>query len=197
MKKFKLALLAAMLAAGSASWAQTEGKAALVKQLLEVQRPAIEGIARGLVEQSMAPIAQGGGEYLQTNVAADKREAIGKAADAELSRYRNEAFPIVRDKAVQLAPSTIGPLLEQNFSEDELRQLIAWLGSPLNKKYSELNPQLGNALTTKLVADVRPTIEPKLQTLEASVAKVLGVPPPSGNGGTAGTAPRSKTPAKK
>ena len=198
MKKFKLALLATMLAAGSASWAQAD-KAALVRQLLEVQRPAIEGIARGLVEQSMAPIAQDGGEYLQNSVSADRREAVGKAADAELARYRNEAFPIIRDKAIQLAPTTIGPVLEQNFSEDELRQLIAWLGSPLNKKYAELNPQMGNALTSKLVTEVRPTIEPKLQALGASVAKVLGVPSNNGaaNGAAASAPAKSRAPAKK
>jgi hypothetical protein len=186
VKKIKLAILTVALAASSMAMAQD--KAALVKQLLDVQRPAVEGMARLLVNDSVAPIVQAGGEYLQTKVAADKREALGKAAEAEIQKYVSEAFPIVRDKAVQLAPSTVGPLLEQNFSEDELRQLIAWLGSPLNKKFSDLNPQLGSALTQKLVADVRPTIDPKLQNLNVAVAKALGAP-------TEGQA-QSKAPAK-
>ena len=191
MKKIKLAVLTVALAASSIAMAQD--KAALVKQLLDVQRPAVEGMARILVNDSVAPIIQAGGEYLQTKVAPEKRETLGKAAEAEIQKYVSEAFPIVRDKAVQLAPTTVGPLLEQNFNEDELRQLISWLSSPLNKKFSDLNPQLGSALTQKLVADVRPTIDPKLQSLNVAVAKALGAPT---EGQAAKPAP-AKAPAKK
>ena len=189
MKKIKFAVLTVALAASSIAMAQD--KAALVKQLLEVQRPAVEGMARILVNDSVAPIIQAGGDYLQAKVAPEKRETLGKAAEAEIQKYVSEAFPIVRDKAVQLAPSTVGPLLEQNFSEEELRQLVAWLSSPLNKKFSDLNPQLGSALTQKLVADVRPTIDPKLQTLNVAVAKALGAP----TDGQAAQQPAAKAPA--
>ncbi|RZL54232.1 MAG: DUF2059 domain-containing protein [Variovorax sp.] len=191
MKKIKFAVLTVALAASSIAMAQD--KAALVKQLLEVQRPAVEGMARILVNDSVAPIIQAGGDYLQAKVAPEKRETLGKAAEAEIQKYVSEAFPIVRDKAVQLAPSTVGPLLEQNFSEEELRQLVAWLSSPLNKKFSDLNPQLGSALTQKLVADVRPTIDPKLQTLNVAVAKALGAP----TDGQAAQQPAAKAPAAK
>ncbi len=187
MKNFKLAVLTVALATSSIAMAQD--KAALVKQLLDVQRPAVEGMARLLVNDSVSPILQAGSEYLQTQVPAEKREALGKAAEAEVQKYVQEAFPIVRDKAIQLAPTTVGPLLEQNFNEDELKQLVAWLSSPLNKKFSELNPQLGNALTQKLVAEVRPTIDPKLQALNVSVAKALGAP-------TNGQPPAAQQPAK-
>ena len=77
MNKYKLAFLTVALAASSIAMAQD--KAALVKQLLDVQRPAVEGMARLLVNDSVAPILQAGGEYLQTQVPADKREALGKA----------------------------------------------------------------------------------------------------------------------
>lgn len=191
MKSIKLALLTVALAGSTLAMAQD--KAALVKQLLDVQRPAIDGMARILVNDSVAPILQAGGEYLHTQVPEEKREALGKAAEAEVKKYVDEAFPIVRDRAVQLAPTAVGPLLEQNFSEDELRQLVAWLGSPLNKKFSDLNPQLGSALTERLVVDVRPTIDPKLQALNVSVAKALGAPT-GGDGQPA--APQAKPPAK-
>jgi hypothetical protein len=193
VNKFKLAVLTVALAASSIAMAQD--KAALVKQLLEVQRPAIDGMARILVNDSVAPILQAGGEYLQTQVPAEKREALGKAAEAEVQKYVQEAFPIVRDKAVQLAPSTVGPLLEQNFNEDELRQLIAWLSSPLNKKFAELNPKMQTALTEKLVGETRATIEPKMRALDENVAKALGAPTEAQAQGSA-KAP-AKAPAKK
>ena len=192
MKKIKLALLAAALTASSLAWAQNGGKAALVKQFLDLQRPGVEALARALVQQASDPIAQAGSGYLQTQVPAEKREAAAKAADAELKKYFDDAYPIVRDKALQVAPTTLGPLLEQNFSEEELRQLVAWISSPLAKKYQDMNPQMQTALTKKVVEDTRATIEPKIRALDASVAKALGAPV----GGDAGKAP-AKAPAKK
>jgi hypothetical protein len=198
VNKLKLALLTVALAGSSMAMAQD--KAALIKQFLDLQRPGIESLARGLVEQSSAPIAQAGSQYLQTQVPPEKREAAAKAADAELKKYFDDAFPIVRDKAVALAPTTIGPVLDQGFTEDELRQLIAWISSPLAKKYQDLNPKMQNALTEKLVADTRPAIEPKMATLDASVARALGAPT-NNNAGAAptGAAPKAapKAPAKK
>jgi len=192
MKKLKLAILAtAMAATSSIGWAQ-DGKAALVKQFIDLQRPGIEVLARVLVEDSSAQIAQAGSGYLQTQVPAEKREAAAKAADAELKKYFDDAYPYVRDKAVALAPGALGPVLSETFSEDELKQLIAWLNSPLSKKYEEINPKLRNALTEKLVAETKPTIEPKMRALDAAVAKALGAP----TGGGQGAAP-AKAPAKK
>ncbi len=174
MKKIKLALLTIALAGSSMAMAQD--KAAMVKQFIDLQRPGIEALARGLVEQSSAPIAQAGSQYLQTQVPAEKREAAAQAADGELKKYFDESYPIVRDKAVQLAPGAIGPILEQNLSEDELRQLLAWINSPLSKKYQELNPKMQSALTEKLVTETRASIEPKMRALDTNVAKALGAP---------------------
>lgn len=193
MNKIKLAVLAAALTASSFSWAQ-DGKAALIKQFLDLQKPGIEALARALVTQASDPIAQAGSGYLQTQVPQEKREAAAKAADAELKKYYDESFPLVRDKALAAAPGTLGPILEQNFSEDELKQLVNWISSPLAKKYQDLNPQMQTALTKKVVEDTRTSIEPKIRALDASVAKALGAP--TGGGAAAPAAP-AKAPAKK
>ena len=100
------------------------GKAALVAQFLEIERPSIEALARELVTGSSDPIARAASGYLQTQVPADKRPELAKAADAEFKRYFDDTYPTVRDKALQLAPSTLGPILESNFSEDQLRELL-------------------------------------------------------------------------
>ena len=175
MKRIKLAVLAAAMTATSFAWAQ-DGKAALVKQFLDFQRPGVEALARGLVTQASDPVAMAGSEYLRTQVPQEKRESLAKAADAELKRYFDDAYPYVRDKAVQAAPGAIGPILENNFTEDELRQLLAWISSPLAKKYQELNPQMQQALMKQVVADTRANIEPKIRALDANVAKALGAP---------------------
>jgi hypothetical protein len=194
VKKIKLALLTVALA-GTSMAAMAQDKATLIKQFIDIQRPGIESLARGLVEQSSAPIAQAGSQYLQTQVPEAKRESAAKAADTELKKYFDDAYPIVRDKAVQLAPGALTPLLEQNFSEDELKQLLAWINSPLSKKYQDLNPKMQTALTEKLVADTRATIEPKMRALDENVAKALGAPTEAPAQGSA-KAP-AKAPAKK
>ena len=191
MKKIKLALLTVALASSSMA-VMAQDKATLIKQFIDIQRPGIESLARGLVEQSSAPIAQAGSQYLQTQVPEAKRESAAKAADAELKKYFDDAYPLVRDKAVQLAPGALTPLLEQNFSEDELKQLLAWINSPLSKKYQDLNPKMQTALTEKLVAETRASIEPKMRALDTNVAKALGAPT---DAPAQGSAP-AKAPAK-
>ncbi len=175
--------------------AMAQDKATLIKQFIEIQRPGIESLARGLIEQSSAPIAQAGSQYLQTQVPEAKRESAAKAADAELKKYFDESYPLVRDKAIQIAPGALTPILEQNFSEDELKQLLAWINSPLSKKYQELNPKMQTALTEKLVTETRATIEPKMRALDTNVAKALGAP--TDGAAAPAKAPAAKAPAKK
>ena len=66
---------------------------------------------------------QAAGQRAAAQVPADKREAIGKAIEADVKKYVEEATPLVRERAVKLAPSTIGAVLEEKFTEDELKQL--------------------------------------------------------------------------
>ena len=193
MKRIKLAVLTAALVTTSLGWAQD--KSALVKQFVDLQKPGVEALARGLVQQSSDPIAAAGSDYLRTQVPEAKREAAGKAADAELKKYFDENYPLVRDRALQAAPGALGPVLEKTFTEDELKQLIAWISSPLSKKYQDSTQAMQQALMEKVVADTRPTIEPKLQALNVSVAKALGAPT-EGAAPAAAKAP-AKAPAKK
>ncbi|MBU2289239.1 MAG: DUF2059 domain-containing protein [Gammaproteobacteria bacterium] len=185
---FKRAIL--LVALASSSMVMAQDKSALVRQFVDMQRPGIESLARGMVQQWSDPIAAAGAEYLHTRIPEDKREAASKAADAELKKYFDENYPIVRDKALASAQGAIGPILEQDFTDDELKQVMAWLSSPLSKKYQDSAQKMQQALAEKIVADMRPTMEPKLRALDANVAKALGAPPAGGE------RPAAKAPAK-
>ncbi len=164
-------------------------KKELVQKLMVLQQPGIENMARNLVEQPAVAMMQAAGRALQ-GVPEEKREATGKTIEADIKKYVDESVPIVRERAIKLAPSTIGAAMEEKFTEDELKQLVAWLESPINKKYAQFGPEIQNGFTQKLVAEARPTIEPKIQALEAKVRATLGVP-------AAAPAPKAATPAKK
>jgi hypothetical protein len=154
-------------------------KKELVAKVLGFQQPGIEAMARSLVEQPAARLMQGAGGALQ-QVPADKREATAKAIETDVRKFVDEAYAATRDKAVQLAPGTIGAMLDQNFSEDELKQLVAWFESPVNKKYQQLGGEMQKALGEKLVAEMRGNIEGRLKTLEQTTVKRLGITPQQG-----------------
>jgi hypothetical protein len=168
------------LAQGSASPAKKE----LVAKLLQLQQPEFDQAARGLVQQPALQMMQQAGPVLQTQVPADKREAVGKAIEADVRKYVDETYPLVRERALKLAPTTVGVVLEEKFSEDELKQLIAWYDSPVNKKFQQLGNEMRGSFLQKLVPEARPLMQPKLQALEQQVRTSLGLPAPE-----AGAAP--------
>ena len=159
-----------------AQTASSPAKKELVQKLLALQQPGIEGAARNIVERPAAQMMQEAGRVLQSQFPADKREAIGKTIEADAKKYVDEAFPPVRDRALKLAPTTIGATLEEKFTEDELKQLVAWFESPVNKKFQAASAEMQSNFMQKLVAEARPLVEPKLQALEQKVRTALGAP---------------------
>lgn len=157
-------------APASAAAPSSPAKKALIAKILQIQQPAIENMARQLAEQPAVMLMQQAAMALQ-RMPADKREALAKSLQADAKKYADEATPIVRDRAVKLAPSTIGAILDQRFSEDELKQLVAMLESPVNRKFQSMNGDLQRSLGEKLVAETKPLVEPKVKALEQSVRK--------------------------
>ena len=97
-----------------------------------------------------------------------------------MRKYIEEAAPIVQSRAVQLAPSTIGVLLEERFTEDELKQVIAILESPVNRKFQSMGGDMQRAIGEKLIAETRGEVESKVRALDQTVARRLGITPASG-----------------
>jgi hypothetical protein len=163
--------------------------------VIQLQQPGVEAMARALVEQPAGAILQQVGRTLQTNVPADKREAVGREAQADVRKFVDEVVPVVRKRAVEIAPGTIGPILEDKFTEEELKQLVA-PDSPVSRKYQQIGGEMQKALSEPLIRDSRATVEPKMRALEESLMKRLGVSdaPASAAGGKPASAP---TPAKK
>jgi hypothetical protein len=163
-------------AAASAPAPVSAAKKALVKKLLELQQPAIENLGVEMAQQPAMNWMRQAGAALQ-NMPADKREAAAKTIQADVKKYADETVPVVKDKAVKIAPGVLGPILEQNFSEDELRTIVTWLQSPVSKKYAQMGGQLQEALSQALVKETQGTVGPRLEALHASLAKDLGLPP--------------------
>lgn len=188
-----LIALAAIGVVADAGAQTTPAKKELVQRLLRLQQADIEGFARTVVERPAAQMMREAGLALQQQAAPqEKREAAAKAIEAEVRKYVDEAYPIVRDRAVKLAPSTIGAVFEAKMTEEELKLLIGWLESPTAKKYQQLGADLRNNFSQKLVAEMPAVLDPKLQALDGRVRAILGVAP----AGAAAPAPAAPPPAR-
>ncbi|NRT56532.1 hypothetical protein [Sphaerotilus uruguayifluvii] len=180
----RLALIpAATLALAAALPAQaaepSAAKKELIAKVISLQQGGIEGIARSLVEQPAMALMQQAGMVLQTRIAPEKREAVAKDIQADVRKYVDEATPVVRDRAQKMAPGVMGSMLDEKFSEDELKQLVSWLESPVVRRYQQMTPEIQKVLSEKLVTETRTAVEPKLQALDRSISTRLGVPQPA------------------
>ncbi len=191
----KKSLMAVVLGAALAAQAQAPASPAkqdLVARILKQQQAGIENIARRLVEQPAIELMGNAASALPARVARDKQEAVAKEIQADVQKYLADAVPLAQARAVKLAPASVGALLEEKFSEDELKQLVAIVESPVYARFQRMGDDMQKALADKLVADTRGTIEPKVRALEQSVAKRLGVPRNGPAGAPQGAASRAK-----
>jgi hypothetical protein len=193
-------LITAVTLVTSCTWGLAQGTASpakkeLVQKVLVLQQPSFDALARGLAEQSIAPLVQQLGAVLQNRVPPEQREATARDVQAEIKKYGDEVVPLLRDRAAKLAPTSVGAVLEEKLSEDELKQLITMLEAPIYRKYQSMGGEMQKALMEKLVADTRPAVEPKLKALQEAVSKRLGLEPPASS--KKPTAPAAKASAAK
>jgi uncharacterized protein len=193
-KKSILIIALALAGAGAVQAQSTPAKKELVGRILKLQEPSINAMARSLVEQPALELLGNAGAALPNRVAKDKQEAVAKEIQGDVEKYLADTVPLVQARALKLGPTSIGTLLEEKLTEDELKQVVAILESPAFAKFQRLGDDMQKVLVEKLVADTRPTVEPKVRTLEQTVAKRLGVTsaPPAAAAPRAPAKPASK-----
>lgn len=147
----------------------------LVQRLLTIQQPALENMTRDLIERPARQMMGAAEEALETRVAPEKRQDAVKKIQDLLNKYRDETTPLVRDRAAKIGQTTLGPVFEEKYTEDELKQLVTMLESPVYKKFQQSLPELTNTYAQGAVKDLQSVVEPKLKALEQGVAAALGV----------------------
>ena len=175
---------ASAAASAAASAPVSAAKKELVAHLLKLQQPGIEGLARQLAEQPAVQMMQQLGPVLQ-RLPEERREAVARDIQADIRNYVDEAVPIVRGHALKLAPTIVGPLLEERFSEAELKQIVGTLESPAFRKYQSVTAEIPRSLGERLVAESRDEVGAKLQTLQQSVSRRLAPPAAPASSGSA------------
>jgi hypothetical protein len=158
--------------------ASSPAKKELIARLLKLQQPGLEGLARQVAEQPAAQMLSQAGAALSARIPADQQQAVATQIQADAKKYADEAVPVVRASALKLAPFTVGVVLEKEFTEDELKQIVAiqeTLESPAYLKYRSKSEDMQKALLEKLIPDTKGAIEPKMRALEQTISKRLGL----------------------
>lgn len=166
--------------------ASSPAKKELIQRVLKLQQGGIERLATAMTEEPAVLLADRASEIIAAKVPKDRQETVAKEVQSELQKYLKDTVPLVRRSAQQLAPATIGAVLESKFNEDELREIVAMLESPAYGKYQQLSGEMQQSLQAKLVSDTRATVEPRVQALEKTLAERL----------KAATSAAAATPAK-
>lgn len=176
-KPLLTAAAAALLLAGPLHAQTSPAKKELVAKIIQLQQPGLEGLARQLVEQPALQLMQQVGGAVQ-RMPAERREAVAADFQADARKYVEETYPLVREKALKAGP-LIAPALEERFTEEELKQIIAIMESPVLKRFQGTVAEFQRPITEKTVADSRSVVEPKVKALQEATAKRLGITPPA------------------
>lgn len=162
-------LVATTLVTGTARSAEAiaPAKKALVDRVLQLWQ--IDTIGQSMLQAPVSDAVQQARAMLQGRAAPEKRDAAMTDIVGEARKFMEETTPIARASADKLIPTTVAPLLAERFTEEELKQMVAILESPVKKKFEAMVPELQKKLGESVAADTRAVIDPKLKGLQERI----------------------------
>jgi len=169
----KLATMIAALAIGGTVHAAPvpAAKQELVNRVLQLWHP--ETIGESMLQAPVSDAVQQARAVLQGRVSPEKRDAALKEIVADARQFMDENKPLAQASAQKLVGTTVAPMLAERFTEEELRQIITILESPVKKKFEAMVPELQKKLGEGVAADTRAVMDPKLQELQQRIGMRL------------------------
>jgi hypothetical protein len=146
-------------------------KQELVQRVLQLWQ--VDVLAQSMLQEPVTDAVGQARAVIHGRVPAERRDAAMRDVANEAKKFLDENSPLVRSNAQKLIPTTVAPILAEKFTEDELRQIITILESPVKKKFEELMPEMQKALGEKLAKETRPTIDPKLDDFRQRISARL------------------------
>lgn len=135
-----------------------------------VQLLGLDDASVALIQRPLAQVLQNATTAMETSgVPAEQRAGLLVELRADVKAVADKLVPLVKASAEKGAPDAVGKPLAEKFSAAELRQLIAYLESPLNKKFLALLPELQAALNAHVLAGTRDAVTPQLTELQKTL----------------------------
>jgi hypothetical protein len=167
----RLAIMCAALALCTGAEAAATSKHELVNKVLKLWH--VESIGESMLQQPVGNAVQQARVMLQGRAAPEKREAAMTEITEDARKFMEDNRSVTRASAEKLIPTTIAPMLAERFTEEELKQIIAILESPVKAKFEAMVPELQKKLGESVAADTRTVIDPKLQELQQRIGTRL------------------------
>jgi hypothetical protein len=167
----RLAIMCAALALCTGAEAAATSKQELVNKVLKLWH--VESIGESMLQQPVGNAVQQARVMLQGRAAPEKREAAMTEITEDARKFMEDNRSVTRASAEKLIPTTIAPMLAERFTEEELKQIIAILESPVKAKFEAMVPELQKKLGESVAADTRTVIDPKLQELQQRIGTRL------------------------
>jgi hypothetical protein len=169
----KLATMIAALAIGGTVHAAPvpAAKQELVNRVLQLWHP--ETIGESMLQAPVGDAVQQARAVLQGRVSPEKRDAALKEIVSDARQFMDDNRPLAQASAQKLVGTTVAPMLAERFTEEELRQIVTILESPVKKKFEAMVPELQKKLGEGVAADTRAVMDPKLQELQQRIGMRL------------------------
>lgn len=161
------AIAAACQSASAAPAVVSPAKQEIVRHVLQLWH--VENIGLSMLEKPAANAMAQARVTLQGRAPADRQDDAMRDITIEVKKFLDDATPVVKTSMQTLIPVTLAPLLAERFTEEELRQLVEILESPVKRKFESMAPEMQKILGEKIASDTRVVIDPKIKELTQRV----------------------------
>lgn len=167
----------------TAGWAQAQGgdaeKKALVAKIVKLQQAQMEQFALGMAQAPMQQMLRNAEQVVIARVPADKRETTGNAMVAEAQAAMKDLEPGLKASGAKHASATYGATLEAKFSAAELKEILQVLESPTMRRFSQMGPELNQAMAQAIAKDTKGSVEPRLKALDQKLVQLVNAASPN------------------
>jgi hypothetical protein len=170
---FAAALIVSSAAHAQASAPDAE-KQKLIDRVLVLFHPE-NGVLQAVQQQGLNAMQQSSVALQTAQVTQERKEKTMKDIGTDVQKYIDTTMPVAVASAKKFTGPAVGPILAQNFTTDELRQLVALLEAPIKNKFEKLVPQMENAVGQKVQADISAQVNKNVQVMTEAVGTKLRV----------------------
>jgi hypothetical protein len=133
------------------------------------------GILQVVQRQGLDAMQQSNIALTTAHVSAEHKEKAMKDIGTDVQKYIDTTMPVAIASAKKNTNAAVGPILAQNFTAEELRQIAALLESPLKQKFEKLVPQMETAVAQKVQADISPQVNANVKVMTEAVGTKLRI----------------------
>lgn len=179
MKKLFLSLAFASLVFSLAAQAQTaDSKLEWATKAVALQQgPELDRLIGQLAESSSQELVENWGNKLRAQVSKAQFDTSAESLNAELKKYNDDVSKIIKNKVNKASTDSLIPAYMERFSQDELKQLVAYFESPVVKKYQAAAPALGNIFVNQLIMETRVDVTARAKKFDEAATKIVGTAP--------------------